>query len=301
MSDITHFDHIGMIASDLETQVAFLSGLLGFRKTHEWEDASARGVMLDVPGLTGVRWEVLEPKDGSPLSESSTGLHHVSVEVDDTAKAAEELRAAGALPSGDGDQLIVGPGGGGEGFTFTISSKGKAGPCTSGEAKAVQPGASDAPTLGIKAIDHICHAYPDRDALATKFEKQFGMRQIWRTPDGAWDDFADLVLETPAEMLWEVIMPIGDESFIRRFLDKRGPAIHHIAFEVEDWDKAIAACEHHGVPVFDESTGETDGGAWRDIFIHPKNTGGILIQFFWEEKPAIWIRSDKIRPAGFSA
>jgi methylmalonyl-CoA epimerase len=300
LADIKHFDHIGMIAPELDSQVAFLSGLLGFRKTHEWEDANARGVMMDVPGKTGVRWEVLSPKDGSPLQHAGAGLHHVRVEVDDPSKAAEELRAAGASPSGDGDQLIVGPQGGGEGFTFTISGRGKAGLCTDSTANAAKMPSTDAPTLGIRAIDHICHAYPDRDALAAKFERQFGMRQIWRTPDGAWDDFADLVLETPAQMLWEVIMPIGDESFIQRFLDKRGPAIHHIAFEVEDWDQAIAACEHHGVPVFDESTGETDGGAWRDIFIHPKNTGGILIQFFWEEKPATWIRSDKIRPPGFS-
>lgn len=301
MADIKHFDHIGMIASELEPQAAFLSGLFGFRKTHEWEDANARGVMMEVPGKTGVRWEVLAPKSGSPLADASPGLHHVSAEVDDPGQAAKDLGAAGAAPSGDGEQLVVGPQGGGEGFTFTLTGRGKAGPCTSGKAAEAQAAATDAPTLGIKAIDHICHAYPDRDTLAEKFEKQFGMRQIWRTPDGEHEDFADLVMETPTELLWEVIMPQGEESFIQRFLDKRGASIHHIAFEVGDWDKAIAACEHHGVPVIDESTGETDGGAWRDIFIHPKHTGGILVQFFWEEKPATWIRSDKIRPAGFAA
>lgn len=298
MADIKRFDHIGVIAPELEPSIAFLSGLLGFRKTHEWVDANTCGVMMDVPGKTGVRWEVLSPKDGSSLHDAGAGLHHVSVEVDDLAHAAEGLRAAGASPTGDGDQLIMGPEGGGEGFTFMINGYGKAGPC--GNATPAETAAGDAPTLGIKAIDHICHAYPDRDALAEKFAKQFGMRQIWRTPDGEHDDFADLVLETPAQMLWEVIMPIGEESFIKRFLDKRGPAIHHIAFEVEDWDRAITACKHHGVPVFDESSGETDGSAWRDVFIHPKNTGGILVQFFWEEKPATWIRSDKIRPTGFS-
>jgi hypothetical protein len=31
-------------------------------------------------------------------------------------------------------------------------------------------------------------------------------------------------------------------------------------------------------------------------FIHPKQTGGILVQVFWEERPGVWVRSDKIPP-----
>lgn len=308
MVDIKRFDHIGMVVPELEPQVDLLSGLFGFRQTQTWADdaSGTRGVLFDVPGKTGVQWEVLSPTRPGPLQEfidspNGPGLHHVTVEVPDAEAAAAELKGDGVKPAVSGQQATIGPDGGGEGFTFRLCSTGKAGPCINGaNASTAQAPAGGGNTLGIVAIDHICHAYPDRDELARKFGEMFGMRQVWRTPDDEHSDFADLVLETPAQMLWEVIMPKGDESFIQRFLDKRGPSIHHIAFEVADWDKAIAACEHHGIPVFDESTGETDGAKWRDIFIHPKHTGGVLVQFFWEEKAAAWIRSDKIRPEGFS-
>jgi catechol 2,3-dioxygenase-like lactoylglutathione lyase family enzyme len=307
MIDIKRFDHIGMVVPDLEQQTGLLSGLFGFRQTHTWDrDGGARGALFDVPGKTGVQWEVLSPAGGGPLQEfidgpNGPGLHHVTIEVPDATAAASELQGDGVQPTVNGRRVAIGPDAGGEGFTFQLRSFGDTGPCTNGaDVTSIQPPGGTENTLGIVAIDHICHAYPNRDELARKFGHMFGMRQIWRTPDGEHPDFADLVLETPAQLLWEVIMPKGDESFIQRFLDKRGPSIHHIAFEVADWDTAIAACEFHGIPVFDESTGETDGAKWRDIFIHPKHTGGMLVQFFWEEKPGVWIRSDKVRLEGFA-
>lgn len=309
MVDIKRFDHIGMVVPELEPQVDLLARLFGFQRKESWEDeeSGVRGVTMDVPGKQGIRWEVLSPLgEGSRLQEfidgpRGPGLHHIAVEVDDAAAAVEELKKHGAAPKKEGKRVVVGPEGGGEGFTFHICSKGEAAACLNGgnAAPAIQAPDDRPDALGIVQIDHICHAYPDRDELAGKFGKMFGMRQIWRTPDDEHPDFADLVLETPAQMLWEVIMPKGEESFIQRFLDRRGPSVHHIAFEVEDWDRAITACEKHEIPTFDENTGETDGAKWRDIFIHPKHTGGILVQFFHEEKPGVWIRSDKIRPEGF--
>lgn len=91
-------------------------------------------------------------------------------------------------------------------------------------------------------------------------------------------------------------MPRGEESFIERFLDRSGPAAHHVTMEVADWDAAMAACEHHHVEPFDSNEGATDGAAWRDTFLHPKQTGGVLVQLFWEERPGVWVRSDKIPP-----
>lgn len=306
--EIKRFDHIGMVVPDLEPQVDLFAGLFGFQRKESWEDAErgVRGVTMEVPGKQGLRWEVLAPlRPESALQAfidgpNGPGLHHVAIEVPDVANAAKALKEAGVKAVIEDGRAVIGPEGGGEGFTFNLCSSDTAGCANGGSAPAIQAPDGRPHTLGITQIDHICHAYPDRDELARKFGEMFGMRQIWRTPDGEHPDFADLVLETPGQMLWEVIMPKGDESFIQRFLDKRGPSVHHIAFEVEDWDKAIAACEHHGIPVFDESTGETDGAKWRDIFIHPKHTGGILVQFFWEEKPGVWIRSDKVRPEGFS-
>lgn len=91
-------------------------------------------------------------------------------------------------------------------------------------------------------------------------------------------------------------MPRGEDSFIERFWDKNGAAAHHVTFEVADFDKALEACSYHDTPTFGENEGSTDGAAWRDTFIHPKHTGGVLVQLFWEERPGVWVRSDKIPP-----
>jgi methylmalonyl-CoA/ethylmalonyl-CoA epimerase len=91
-------------------------------------------------------------------------------------------------------------------------------------------------------------------------------------------------------------MPRGEDSFIDKFLARNGAAAHHVTFQVADWDSALAACEHHEIPTFDTEEGVTDGARWRHTFIHPKQTGGVLVQLFWEQRPGVWVRSDKIPP-----
>ena len=65
--------------------------------------------------------------------------------------------------------------------------------------------------------------------------------------------------------------------------------MHHVAFQVADWQRALDACVFHDVPVFGVRDGVTDGALWHEAFIHPRFTGGVLVQFFWEERPGIWI------------
>ncbi|WP_203596375.1 VOC family protein [Actinomadura bangladeshensis] len=136
-----------------------------------------------------------------------------------------------------------------------------------------------------------------RDELARWYHDLAGFVQVWRTADDEHPDMADLVLNIPGSAIcWEVIMPRGEDSFIERFLAKGGPGAHHVTFEVADWDAAMAACEHHDTPTFDDEEGVTDGAAWKHTFIHPKKTGGVLVQLFWEERPGVWVRSDKVPP-----
>jgi methylmalonyl-CoA/ethylmalonyl-CoA epimerase len=151
-------------------------------------------------------------------------------------------------------------------------------------------------TLAVRELVHLCQATRSLDALASWNEGLFGMQPLYRTPDGKHPDMATMMLTLPGSgIIWELIAPVGEDSFIDRFLDKRGEAgCHHVTFEVQSWEGAMAACEVHGVPVFGESSGTTDGANWRDAFIHPKHSGGALIQLYWEERPGVWMRSDKI-------
>ena len=53
--------------------------------------------------------------------------------------------------------------------------------------------------------------------------------------------------------------------------------------------RALAACRHHGVHPFGEDEGTVDGARYREAFLHPRDTGGMLVQFVWEERRGSWL------------
>ena len=304
MLDITRIDHISVAVPELGPQIELLEGLFGFRKRDEWvqEEGHHRGVSFHVPGSSGVDWEVLAPYgEGSYIqsfldSPLGPGLHHIAIAVRDVLAAVDELRRLGIdpwdggaqEPSGQRRETYIHPSRGGNGFLFQLFGA---------SARVLSPGADRSPpfppaehTLGIKAVNHLAHAHPDREELAAWYERVLGMRVVHRSPEVPSSDFVTLVLEAPTgQMRLEILQPTRPESFVQRFIADRGPAMHHVTFEVEEWGRAVAACEHHGVPTFGEREGVTAGARWNEAFIHPRHTGGVLTQLFWQERPGIWI------------
>jgi methylmalonyl-CoA/ethylmalonyl-CoA epimerase len=307
---IYRIDHVAQVAPDLDAQVGRLEGLFGFRRVRSWDDPGegVRGTRLEIPGSRGQAWEVVAPSgEGSSLQTwldehgGRPGLHHVGAEVPDLEAVQAELEVRG-IKATDGArgrwlEASLSPPEHGPGVLWRLRGPGSLDMCGDSSASVAETGSPDGPSLGIVALDHICQAFHDRDELARWYHDLAGFVQVWRTADDEHPDMADLVLNIPGSAIcWEVIMPRGEDSFIDRFLAKGGPGAHHVTFEVDDWDKALAACEHHGTPTFDDEEGVTDGAAWKHTFIHPKHTGGVLVQLFWEERPGVWVRSDKVPP-----
>lgn len=312
MLNIYRIDHIGQVVPEIGPMAELLEGPFGLKRLESWESSAegCRGVVFQIPGTPEHRWEVLEPLGDSPLQAfldgpRGPGIHHVAVEVTDLDAAVAALERQGIRPlaeSADGRRswvdASVSPPDGGEGITWrlygppTIATCGAEGPIG---ASADETAGGDGPTLGLTGLVHICQAYRDRDELAAWLEPLTGMREVYRTPPDEWPDMATMVLNIPGSRAsWEVIQPVGEDSFIAKYLGGRGPGCHHVTLEVADWERALEACEHHEVPTFGESKGETDGARWADIFVHPKHAGGVLVQLYWEEAPGVWIRSDKI-------
>ena len=302
MLEITRVDHISMAVRELAPHVDVLRRLFGFQPVGDWvvEGEGYEGVKLQVPGRSGVAWEVLAPHGPDSYlarfldGPNGPGLHHVAFDVPDVGEAVERLRALGiepwGQPSPDGHwpEAYIHPRRGGNGFLYQLYSSGSGAPWH--RADVVEPTSDAEGTLGITAINHLAHAHADRETLAAWYEQVLGMRTIHRSQDGD-SEFLTQVLEMPGrQMRWEIIQPGRPGSFVQRFLDARGPAMHHVTFEVGDWARALAACEQHGVPIFGERAGvEHGGGRWNEAFIHPRHTGGFLAQFFWEERPGTWI------------
>lgn len=311
MLDLYRIDHIAHAVADLPTSLHMFEGLFGFERLRCWkhESAGVQGVRLRIPGTHGHCWELVAPLgEASPLAEfldspRGPGLLHVGAEMPDMEAAVAELGRHGLAFHGDIKRWIdasLSPPAHGPGVPFRLFGPGGCG--SWGDlpgAEPFDPGAAtrSAPCLGITAIDHVCQGFHNRDELAAWYQQLCGFRQVWRTPENEHPDMADLVLNIPGSSIcWEIIMPRGEDSFIEKFLGGRGAAAHHVTFEVADWNAAMDACKQHEVRTFDANAGETDGGMWNDTFIHPKLTGGVLVQLFWESRPGVWVRSDKTAP-----
>jgi methylmalonyl-CoA epimerase len=75
----------------------------------------------------------------------------------------------------------------------------------------------------------------------------------------------------------ELLEPSSPESPIAKFIAKRGPGIHHICYEVDDLDAALTRCREAGYRLVDEVPRSGAHGR-RIAFVHPKATGGILLE-----------------------
>lgn len=75
----------------------------------------------------------------------------------------------------------------------------------------------------------------------------------------------------------ELLEPTGDESPIAKFLEKNGPGIHHLAYEVEEIEGAIAKLIASGARMIDEMPRSGAHGA-RIAFVHPKSSNGVLTE-----------------------
>ncbi len=77
----------------------------------------------------------------------------------------------------------------------------------------------------------------------------------------------------------ELLEPTTDDSGVAKYLDKRGPGMHHLCLEVDDLNMAMAELEAKGVQLIYEMPRTRDNGR-RYTFIHPKSTGGVMIELY---------------------
>ena len=122
-------------------------------------------------------------------------------------------------------------------------------------------------------IAHVGVAVPDLAAALGFYRDVLGI--IPHQPEQA--DGATIISLPFGESEVELLMPTSPDTPIAKFLAKRGPGIHHICYRVPDLDAALVACRRHGYKLIDE-TPRTGAGGHRIAFVHPKSTGGILLE-----------------------
>lgn len=77
----------------------------------------------------------------------------------------------------------------------------------------------------------------------------------------------------------ELVEPTSDDSGIARFLEKRGPGIHHVCFETDDIYGALEHLNQMGIRLINETPRiNTEGKLY--AFIHPESTNGVLVELY---------------------
>lgn len=122
-------------------------------------------------------------------------------------------------------------------------------------------------------IAHVGVAVP-RIADALPFYRDV-LGLVPRAPESA--DGAAIVSLAFGDVDVELLEPVDPDGPIAKFLAKRGPGIHHICYRVPDLDAAVARCRAAGYRLIDETPRRGAGGR-RIAFLHPKATGGILLE-----------------------
>ncbi len=104
-------------------------------------------------------------------------------------------------------------------------------------------------------------------------------RDVLGLPDLPLDDAdgARIAGLAAGESLVELLEPAAVDSPIAKFVDQKGPGIHHICFNVDDLDGTLAKAKAAGITLIDEVPRIGAEGK-RIAFLHPKSTGGVLIE-----------------------
>ena len=124
-------------------------------------------------------------------------------------------------------------------------------------------------------IDHVGVAVSDLDRAIALYEGTFGMPLVHRETVEAQG--VEAVLLDVGDGHIELLSPLGADTVVGKFVEKRGEGLHHVAYRVDDIDAALANLRKVGVDLIDSEARVGIRGS-RVAFLHPKSTGGVLTE-----------------------
>jgi methylmalonyl-CoA/ethylmalonyl-CoA epimerase len=124
-------------------------------------------------------------------------------------------------------------------------------------------------------IDHIGLAVEDLDAALALYERDYEMTLVHR--EVVDSQGVEAVLLDVGENHVELLAPLGPDTPVGKFLAKRGPGMHHVAYQVTDIDAELARLRDAGVKLIDAEPRVGIRGS-RVAFLHPKSSGGVLTE-----------------------
>jgi methylmalonyl-CoA/ethylmalonyl-CoA epimerase len=124
-------------------------------------------------------------------------------------------------------------------------------------------------------IDHIGVAVAELDPAIELYRGSFELTVAHR--EVVQEQGVEAVLLDVGEGHVELLAPLGSDTPIGRFLEKKGTGLHHVAYQVADIDQTLAALKATGLRLIDSEPriGIRDS---RVAFLHPSSSGGVLTE-----------------------
>jgi len=134
--------------------------------------------------------------------------------------------------------------------------------------------------MNISHIEHIGIAVSSLDEAIPYYENMLGLKCY------AVEEVADQKVKTAffqvGETKIELLESTDPEGPIGKFIEKKGPGVHHLAFAVDDVDKSLTELEEKGIRLIDQKSRK--GAEGLNIgFLHPKSTLGVLTELCGKE------------------
>lgn len=127
----------------------------------------------------------------------------------------------------------------------------------------------------IIGLDHVAIAVPDLEAAIRRFADDLGL-QLAGTEDVAPAQTRTAFFPVPGTSI-ELVHPLDGQGPIQGYLDKRGGGLHHLAFRSDDIEADMQRLRERGYTLLSDAPKPGAHGT-RTVFVHPKSTGGVLIE-----------------------
>jgi methylmalonyl-CoA epimerase len=124
-------------------------------------------------------------------------------------------------------------------------------------------------------IDHIGVAVEDLEAAIKLYERNFEMELVHR--ETVESQGVEAVLLDVGDGHVELLAALGPDTPVGKFIAKKGPGLHHVAYAVEDIDATLASLKEQGVKLIDQEA-RTGIRQSRVAFLHPAATGAVLTE-----------------------
>lgn len=124
-------------------------------------------------------------------------------------------------------------------------------------------------------VDHVGIAVPDLDAAVEHYQRVFGLEPAHR--EVVESQGVEEVLFRVGTSFVQLLGALGPDTPVGRFLDGRGPGVHHIAYRVDDVAAALDRLRDQGVRLVDQTPRPGSRGT-TIAFVHPQDMSGVLVE-----------------------